>query len=100
MGSYTRSTLATWGIAAIIMGGLAAWTSTTRPTCMAGLQRLSAAAFGDMAAWPVMARTCLWSRGTRLTPEAIGWAAKLLFVCKPDRPGLVKPPTIGRLPIG
>src|SRR5262245_10276255 len=89
-----------WATAAIIMAGLSAWTSTTRPMCMDGLQRLSAVAFGDTAAWPVMARTCSSSPAIRLTREATGWAAKPSFACKQDRHGRVNLPTTGRLAIG
>ena len=46
------------------------------------------------------ALTCLWSRVTRSTRAAIGWVAKQLSGCKPDRLGPVSLPTTGRLPIG
>ena len=45
--------------AAIIMAGLSAWTLTILRMCMAGRQQHSVAAFGDTAASPATARTCL-----------------------------------------
>ena len=50
-----------------------------------------AAAFGDTAALPAMAQTCLSSQGTRSIRAATGWAAKLSSDCKPARPGPVMP---------
>src|SRR5207253_11127490 len=101
MGSCTCPTPDTWATARITMAGLWAWILIIlRPMCMPGLQQLWAVGFGDMAALPAMALTCLLSRGTPLTLEAIGWAAKRLFVCRPDRRGRVCPPIIGRLPTG
>ena len=43
-----------------------------------GRRQRSAAGSGDTAALPVTALTCSWSRVTRLTRAAIGWAAKRL----------------------
>src|SRR5438132_4577993 len=82
------------------MAGLLASILITRQTCTAGRPQQLAAEYGAMAALPAMALTCLWLRGTRLTPEAIGWVAKPLFGCKPDRLGPACPPIIGRLLIG
>jgi len=59
-----------------------------------------AAASGDMAALPAMAQTCSWSRATRLTRAATGWAAKQSFACRLGRPGLGSPLITGRLPTG
>src|SRR5215475_15685123 len=90
MGSCTIRTPATLGIVAITMVGLLASTLTIPQTCMAGQQPHWAAEFGDTAAWPVMARTCLSSRGTLLTPAVIGWVAKQLFGCKPVQSLIVR----------
>ena len=67
---------------------------------MAGRQRQSAAGFGDTAALPAMAPTCLSLPGTRLIRAATGWAAKQLSACKPARLLPVSLPTTGHLPIG
>src|SRR3954470_17641106 len=100
MGSYTRPTPGMWVTAAIIMAGLSAWTSTTRAMCMAGLQRRSAAAFGDMAALLAMAQTCLSSQGTHSIRAATGWVAKLSSDCKRVRLGPACPLITGRRAIG
>ena len=58
---------------------------------MAGRQRPSAVEFGDMAALPVMAPTCLWSPATRSTQAVTGWAAKQSSGCRPGRLGPASP---------
>ena len=70
---------------AIIMAGLSALISTILLTFKGGQQRQLAAEFGDTAASPAMALTCLSSPGTHLTPAVTGWVAKQLFVCKPGQ---------------
>ena len=52
---------------------------------MRGRRRRLAAEFGGTAALPVMALTCSWLRGTRLTRVATGWGAKQSFACKQDQ---------------
>jgi hypothetical protein len=47
-----------------------------------------------------MVLTCSLLPATLSTPEVIGWAAKPLSVCKPDRLGPVNLVTTGRLLIG
>src|SRR3954469_1163263 len=65
-----------------------------------GRRQRSAAEFGVTGVLPVTVLTCSWSLETRLTPAAIGWAAKRLFACKQGRSLPASLLTTGRLPIG
>src|SRR5436305_2533026 len=86
-------------IAALIAVGLWAFRSTILPASWLGQRVPSAVVFGDTAALPVMAPTCLRSPETRSTLR-LGWAAKQLSGCKPGPSLVASLPTTGRQLIG
>src|SRR5262249_17183557 len=100
MGLCTSLTRDTWAIAATITAWLLAWRLIILLTSKPGPRQRLAVEFGDMAALPVVARTCSSSQVTPLTQVATGWAAKQSSACKPGRFGPVSQPNTGRRLIG
>src|SRR6516162_5078080 len=93
----TYLTLGTSVIAATITAGWSVLTSVILLMSLGGRRQPLEAEFGATAASRAMVLTCSWSPVTRSIRAVIGWAAKRLSACKPDRLLPVSLPTIGRL---